>query len=64
MNTSVLSVANVNCTISKGVFFFFFLSKRNSEKNEVLVFERMKKKKMIDVKDESKNESMIYLSIV
>lgn len=60
MNTSVLSVANVNCTISKGVFFF--LSKRNSEKNEV--FERMKKKKMIDVKDESKNESMIYLSIV
>lgn len=61
MNTSVLSVANVNCTISKGVFFFF-LSKRNSEKNEV--FERMKKKKMIDVKDESKNESMIYLSIV
>lgn len=43
-------------------FFFFFLSKRNSEKNEV--FERMKKKKMIDVKDESKNESMIYLSIV
>lgn len=43
-------------------FFFFFLSKRNSEKNEVLVFERMKK--MIDVKDESKNESMIYLSIV
>lgn len=63
MNTSVLSVANVNCTISKGVFFFFF-SKRNSEKNEVLVFERMKKKKMIDVKDESKNESMIYLSIV
>lgn len=63
MNTSVLSVANVNCTISKGVFFFF-LSKRNSEKNEVLVFERMKKKKMIDVKDESKNESMIYLSIV
>lgn len=45
-------------------FFFFFLSKRNSEKNEVLVFERMKKKKMIDVKDESKNESMIYLSIV
>lgn len=40
------------------------MSKRNSEKNEVLVFERMKKKKMIDVKDESKNESMIYLSIV
>lgn len=46
----------------KEFFFFFFLSKRNSEKNEV--FERMKKKKMIDVKDESKNESMIYLSIV